>query len=295
MQACLQTSFLILEDFKEAGSGCIIFGWLLHLNFLWRNDQKRRITNWNQSKPFFFLVIPWESWKVASLLDLDKFLCPDPTWYLAMPSRGKKFIQGTNFPTLPPLIATGYVQKKKCVHLFGAWVSFLSSMPQEWFPHGFGYISLRYPKTHDSPVPHEIWPWTPPPTFFRTTTDLFALVERFIGVGAIVSLFLVPTKHTWPTSLLGNLATDHSHTFENQHRLGGKVGLCLPLLASSAVCNWNAPRGCAGKKHHTQFAPITLVNWAHRWTLQRWHTTTQHLPYVWFFTSMSKNHLSRWL
>ena len=141
--------------------------------------------------------------------------------------------------------------KKSCVQLFGAWVSFLSSMPQEWFPHGCGYISLRYPKTHDSPVPHEIWPWTPPPTFFRTTTDLLALVERFIGVGAIVLLFLVPTKNTWPTSLLGNLATDHSHTFENQHRLGGKVGLCLPLLASSAVCNWTAPRGCAGKKNAT--------------------------------------------
>ena len=156
MQACLQTSFLILEDFKEAGSGCIIFGWLLHLNFLWRNDQKRRITNWNQSKPFFFLVIPWESWKVASLLDLDKFLCPDPTWYLAMPSRGKRFIQGTNFPTLPPLIATGYVQKKMCPSFWCMGVFPQQHVPRMVPPWVLAKFLCVTKKTHDSPVPQEI-------------------------------------------------------------------------------------------------------------------------------------------
>ena len=69
---------------------------------------KKKDHKLKSKQTILFLVIPWESRKVASLLGLGKFLCPDPTWSLAMPSRG------TNLPTLPPLIATGYVQKIMC-------------------------------------------------------------------------------------------------------------------------------------------------------------------------------------
>ena len=83
---------------------------------------------------------------------------------------------------------------------------------------------------------------------------------------------------------------DTDDTTSIEHR-----ALTPTVRTPCTLCNWTAPRGCAGqtKKHHTQFAPITLVNWLHRWTLQRRHTKTQHLPDVWFLTcKISKNHLS---
>ena len=50
---------------------------------------------------------------------------------------------------------------------------------------------------------------------------------------------------------------DTDDTTSIEHR-----ALTPTVRTPCTLCNWTAPRGCAGqtKKHHTQFAPITLVN-----------------------------------